>query len=107
MKLNGQTIRGLVANVFPPIGEYVIILEPGTSTSALVVSAERNGYETGTVTVNLSKNLTSNLITSSATRSIVIIESEVVVPVLTAVGLIILFAALLVLIVYRRWSKDS
>jgi hypothetical protein len=107
--LNGQTIRGLVANVVPPIGEYVIILELGTSTNAFIVSAQRNGYETGTVTVNIQNNPTSSLTTQSTTSlsSIVIIESEVVVPVLTIVGLIALFAALLVLIIYRRWSKDN
>ena len=81
LSVDGSTFRGQVANVVPPVGEYVIVLPPGTYTN-LIVTARKEGFGSTTVTVPVTHSTP--------------------IPLSTIVALAVMMAALLALIWYRR-----
>jgi len=97
-----STYRGQVANVFPPIGEYVIISEEGIHQNDRL-TAERAGYTGAAITVG-SASLTQ---TGSGGGWInLVLQTVDSLPVVTVVALVVMFAGILALLILRR-IRDS
>jgi hypothetical protein len=90
LSVDGSTFRGQVANTVPPIGEYVIAVPSGTYNANFVLTAQNEGYKPATMTLGL--------VTSAPSNPTPVIS----IPLPTIVGLIMMTAAVLVLIWYRR-----
>jgi hypothetical protein len=90
LSVDGSTFRGQVANVVPPVGEYVIAVPSGTYNANFVFTAQKEGYRPAVVTLTIGTPTTSTTI------------AEVNVPFPTVVALTVMMAALLALIWYRR-----
>ena len=88
--VDGSTFRGQVANVVPPVGEYVIVLPSGISNGNFVLTAQKAGCKPATLTLTISTTAPSITIPT------------VNIPFQTAVALIVMAAALLAFIWYRR-----
>jgi hypothetical protein len=91
LSVDGSTFRGQVANVVPPVGEYVIVLPPRTYTN-LVLTARKEGFRPATVTLT---------VTTSTPIQVVNI------PLPTIVALTVMMVALLALIWYRRTTRHD
>lgn len=108
MVLNNSTIHAFVANVFPPVGEYIIVLGPGTAVANFRLSATRSGYNATTLAVNIPQS-TSTQISSVSTYSSTTVEStKLSTPTITTtIALVVMAIALVALILVRRGSRDS
>jgi hypothetical protein len=90
LSVDGSTFRAQVANVVPPVGEYVIAVPSGTYNANFVFTAQKNGYRPATVTLPVGTPTTSTPV------------AVVNVPFPTAVALAVIVAALVVLVWYRK-----
>jgi len=90
LSVDGSTFRGQVANVVPPVGEYVIAVPSETYNANFVFTAQKEGYRPAVVTLPIGTTTTSTTI------------AVVNVPFPTVVALAVMMAALLALIWYRR-----
>jgi hypothetical protein len=90
LSVDGSTFRGQVANVVPPVGEYVIAVPSGTYNANFVFTAQKEGYRPAVVTLPIGTPTTSTTI------------AVVNVPFPTVVALAVMVAALVALIWYRR-----
>jgi len=95
LSVDGSTFRGQVANVVPPVGEYVIAVPSGTYNANFVFTAQKEGYRPAVVTLPIGTPTTSTTIT------------VVSVPFPTVVALAVMVAALVALIWYRRRPSYS
>jgi hypothetical protein len=101
-----STFRGQVANVVPPVGEYVVLSETGLHPNGSL-TAQRGGYITATLVVSsAASNLTSlghlnNPQTTLATRA------GTGVPNVTIVAVVVMLAGILALVILRRAPTDS
>jgi hypothetical protein len=108
----GSVIRGQVANVLPPVGEYVVILGPGNYLGNLTLTAERDGYGTAVATLTVTHVQTAvsteiGVSTSSPSTVPISPGTEGYLPAQTIVGIFVMVVALAVLLVYLRRSKGS
>jgi len=90
LSIDGSTFRGQVANVVPPVGEYVIALPSGISNANFVLTAQKAGCKPATLTLTISTTAPSITIPT------------VNIPFQTTVALIVMVAALLAFVWYRR-----
>jgi hypothetical protein len=90
LSVDGSTFRGQVANVVPPVGEYVIAVPSGTYNANFVFTAQKEGYRPAVVALPIGAPTTSTTI------------AAVNVPFPTVVALAVMMAALLAFIWYRR-----
>jgi hypothetical protein len=90
LSVDGSTFRGQVANVVPPVGEYIIAVPSGTYNANFVFTARKEGFRPATVTVAIGTPTPSTTIPA------------VSIPFSTTVGLAVMIAALLAFIWYRR-----
>jgi len=90
LSVDGSTFRGQVANVVPPVGEYVIAVPSGTYNANFVFTAQKEGYRPAVVALPIGTPTTSTTI------------AAVNVPFPTVVALAVMMAALLAFIWYRR-----
>jgi hypothetical protein len=90
LSVDGSTFRGQVANVVPPVGEYVIAVPSGTYNANFVFTAQEEGYRPAVVTLPVGTPTTSTPI------------AVVNVPFPTVVALVVMVAALVALVWYRR-----
>ena len=90
LSIDGSTFRGQVANVVPPVGEYVIAVPSGTYNANFVFTAQKEGYRPAVVTLPVGTPTTSTPI------------AGVNVPFPTVVALVVMVAALVALVWYRR-----
>jgi len=90
LSVDGSTFRGQVANVVPPVGEYVIAVPSGTYNTNFVFTARKEGFRPATSTVAIGTPTPSTAIPA------------VSIPVPTTVALTVMIAALLAFIRYRR-----
>jgi hypothetical protein len=90
LSVDGSTFRGQVANVVPPVGEYVIAVPSGTYNANFVFTAHKEGYRPAVVTLPIGTRTTSTTV------------AVVNVPFPTVVALAVMVAALVALIWYRR-----
>jgi hypothetical protein len=95
LSVDGSTFRGQVANVVPPVGEYVIAVPSGTYNANFVFTAQKEGYRPAVVTLPIGTTTTSTTI------------AVVNVPFPTVVALGVMVAALVALIWYRRRPSYS
>lgn len=101
------SFRGQVANVVPPVGEYVIISETGLHPND-TLAAQRDGYVGASMALDITvTNITSQsqqitTVTSPPTGS-----SRSTVPSVTVVALAVMLAGILGLVVLHKTSKDS
>jgi hypothetical protein len=95
LSVDGSTFRGQVANVVPPIGEYVIAVPSGTYNANFVFTAQKEGYRPAVVTLPVGTPTTSTTV------------AVVNVPFPTVVALAVMVAALVALIWYRRRPSHS
>jgi len=95
LSVDGSTFRGQVANVVPPVGEYVIAVPSGTYNADFVFTAQKEGYRPAVVTLPMGTPTTSTTI------------AVVNVPFPTVVALAVMVAALVALIWYRRRPSYS
>jgi hypothetical protein len=95
VSVDESTFRGQVANVVPPIGEYVIAVPSGTDNANFVFTAQKEGYRPATVTVAMGTSTSSTKIPA------------VNIPFATVVALTVMVAALLTLIWYRRRARHD
>jgi hypothetical protein len=95
LSVDGSTFRGQVANVVPPVGEYVIAVPSGTYNANFVLTAQKEGYRPSVVTLPIGTPTTSTTI------------AVVNVPFPTVVALGVMVAALVALIWYRRRPSYS
>ena len=108
----GSVFRGQVANVIPPVGEYVVILGPGNYLGNLTLTAERNGYGTAVTTLTVTHVQTAvstEMRVSTSSPSTVPISPSIAgyLPAQTIVGIFVMIVALAVLLVYLKRSKGS
>jgi len=90
LSVDGSTFRGQVANVVPPVGEYVIAVPSGTYNANFVFTAQKQGYQPAVVTVPVGTPTTST-------------PNRVVnVPFPTVVALAVMVASFIALVWYRR-----
>ncbi len=94
LSIDGSTFRGQVANVVPPVGEYVIVVPSGTYNANFVFTAQKEGYRPAVVTLSIGTPTTSPTI------------AVVNVPFPTVVALAVMVAALVALIWHRRRSSQ-
>ena len=108
MVLNNSTIHAFVANVFPPVGEYVIVLGRDISLSNFTLTATRIGYNSSSLFVSVPQSTTSQSLTHEVSTFSSTVES-VAFPLqpVTTVAMIIATLALVSLIWVTRRSKDS
>jgi len=90
LSVDVSIFRGQVANVVPPVGEYVIAVPSGTYNANFVFTAQKEGYRPAVVTLPIGTPTTSTPI------------AVVNVPFPTVVALAVMTAALVALIWYRR-----
>lgn len=90
LSVDGSTFRGQVANVVPPVGEYVIAVPSGTYNANFVFTAQKEGYRPAVVTLPIGTPTTSTTV------------AVVNVPFPTVVALAVMVIALVALIWYRR-----
>ena len=95
LSVDGSTFRGQVANVVPPVGEYVIVVPSGAYNANFVFTAQKEGYRPAVVTLPIGTPTTSTPI------------AVVNVPFPTIVALAVMVAALVALIWYRRRPNYS
>ena len=95
LSVDGSTFRGQVANVVPPVGEYVIAVPSGTYNANFVFTAQKEGYRPALVTLPIGTPTTSTPI------------AVVNVPFPTVVALVVMVAAFVALIWYRRKPSYS
>jgi len=95
LSVDGSTFRGQVANVVPPVGEYVIAVPSGTYNANFVLTAQKEGYRPAEVNLPIGTPTTSTTI------------AAVNVPYPTVVALTVMVAALVALIWYRRRPSYS
>jgi len=95
LSVDGSTFRGQVANVVPPVGEYVIAVPSGTYNANFVFTAQKEGYRPALVTLPIGTPTTSTPI------------AVVNVPFPTVVALVVMVVALVALIWYRRKPSYS
>jgi len=95
LSVDGSTFRGQVANVVPPVGEYVIAVPSGTYNANFIFTAQKEGYRPAVVTLPIGTPTTSTPI------------AVVNVPFPTVVALAVMVAALVALIWYRRRPSYS
>jgi hypothetical protein len=85
LSVEGSTFRGQVANVVPPVGEYVIAVPSGTYNANFVFTAHKEGFRPATVTLRVGTP-----------------SPSITIPLPTVVALAVMVAALVALIWYRR-----
>jgi hypothetical protein len=90
LSVDVSTFRGQVANVVPPVGEYVIAVPSGTYNANFVFTAQKEGYRPAEVTLPIGTP------TASTTVAVVNVSFP------TVVALAVMVAALVALIWYRR-----
>jgi hypothetical protein len=95
LSVDGSTFRGQVANIVPPVGEYVIAVPSGTYNANFVFTAQKEGYRPAVVTLPIGTPTTSTTI------------GVLNVPFPTVVALAVMVAALVALIWYRRRPSYS
>jgi hypothetical protein len=95
LSVDGSTFRGQVANVVPPVGEYVIAVPSGTYNANFVFTAQKEGYRPAVVTLPIGTPTTNTTIAVAN------------VPFPTVVALAVMVAALVALIWYRRRPSYS
>lgn len=95
LSVDESTFRGQVANVVPPVGEYVIAVPSGTYNANFIFTAQKEGYQPAEVTLPVGTPTTSTAV------------ALVSVPLPTVVALTVMVAALVALIWYRRRSSES
>jgi hypothetical protein len=95
LSVDGSTFRGQVANVVPPVGEYVIAVPSGTYNANFVLTAQKEGYRPAEVNLPIGTPTTNTTI------------AAVNVPYPTVVALAVMVAALVALIWYRRRPSYS
>ena len=94
LSVDGSTFRGQVANIVPPVGEYIIIVPSGTYNANFVFTAQKEGYQPAVVTLPIGTPTTTT-----------IAMANVQFP--TALALAVMVAALVALIWYRRRPSYS
>jgi len=95
LSVDGSTFRGQVANVVPPVGEYVIAVPSGTYNANFVFTAQKEGHRPAVVTLPIGTPTTSTTM------------AMVNVPFPTVVALAVMVAALVAFIWYRRRPSHS
>ena len=96
--------RGQVANVVPPVGEYVVICDTALNPNDRL-TAQREGYATATIAVvTTAASVTSIGQQSSAAASS---ARRVGVPTVTIVALIVMLGGILALVVFSKLSRDN
>jgi hypothetical protein len=85
LSVDGSTFRGQVANVVPPVGQYVIAVPPGTYNTDFVLTAHKEGFRPATVTLRVGTP-----------------SPSITIPLPTVVALTVMVAALIALVWYRR-----
>jgi len=94
LSVDGSTFRGQVANIVPPVGEYIIIVPSGTYNANFVFTAQKEGYQPAVVTLPIGTPTTTT-----------IAMANVQFP--TTLALAVMVAALVALIWYRRRPSYS
>jgi hypothetical protein len=90
LSVDGSTFRGQVANVVPPVGEYIIAVPSGTYNADFVFTAHKEGFRPATVTLRVGTP-----------------SPSITIPLPTVVALAAMVAALVALIWYRRRPSYS
>ena len=101
-----STFRGQVANVVPPVGEYVVVSETGLHPNDSL-TAQREGYITVTILVGRGATATSSGGLSSSVTGSLVGRLGSGVPTLTIVAFVVMLGGILALVVLRRVSRDS
>jgi len=91
LTIGAVNYRGFVANVVPPLGEYVIILGPGSFTDDLLLTADKTGYHSATLRLGLTNKMPSSM--------------YLMVPFTTLVAIVMILGTLVVLVWYRRFTR--
>jgi len=79
-----------VANVVPPVGEYVIAVPSGTYNADFVFTAHKEGFRPATVTLRVGTP-----------------SPSITIPLPTVVALTVMVAALIALVWYRRTIRHD
>jgi hypothetical protein len=97
--VDGRIFQGQMTGHFPPVGEYVIVLQSFRGDS-FNITAQKGGYQPALLTVFL-ENTPTTVETANSSSSF---QSERVgnMPTVTIVALTVMFVALFVLLLYRR-----
>jgi hypothetical protein len=90
LSVDGSTFRGQVANVVPPVGEYVIAVPSGTYNADFVFTAHKEGFRPATVTLRVGTP-----------------SPSITIPLPTVVALTVMVAALVALVWYRRTIRHD
>jgi hypothetical protein len=90
LSVDGSTFRGQVANVVPPVGEYVIVVPSGTYNANFVFTAWKEGFRSATVTLRVGTP-----------------SPSITIPPPTVVALTVMVAALIALVWYRRTIRHD
>lgn len=103
----GSTFRGQIANVIPPVGEYVVVSEKALHPTDLL-TAQRKGYNSATLAIGsritqiATKPESSNAVTLPLSGRI-----ELGVPTITIVALVVMFGCIIVYVILRKIPMDS
>jgi len=102
LRTGNSTFRGNIANVVPPIGEYVIVLPSAEYSPPVVITADRENYQTAKVMVNasISRETTSGQMPIPESKPVEIPETSLI-------ALLVVAVALVGLLVVRRAARDS
>jgi hypothetical protein len=107
MRTENATFRGRLANVIPPVGEYVIMSETGLH-SGDSVTAQREGYVGTSVVLNVgTTNATSECPHIAAATSSETASRAPPIPIVTIVALVVMLAGILALLVLHKVSKEN
>lgn len=69
LTVDGATSRGQVANVIPPVGEYVIVLGAGNYSGGFTVRAQKTGYASGVLEISTNASTLQQIQTYASVRS--------------------------------------
>jgi hypothetical protein len=106
LKIGDTSFRAQVANVVPPLGEYVIILGPGIYEGSLVFVAEREGYSSGTSVATVTRF--AEMTHSSGTTSFAVaVRGQNPYLWIVVIALFVLFADVIFVLWYYRRFRGS
>ena len=109
MVLNNSIIPAFVANVFPPAGEYVIVLAKEIHPTNFTLTAARTGYDSSSLHVQVPQSINAQSLTqeistvSPSTRQSATLQF----PSVTTFALIVMLVTFVVLIWVRKRARDS
>ena len=108
LTVDGTTYRGQVANVIPPVGEYVIVLGAGNYNGGFSVRALKTGYASGILEISTGASSTVQQIQTYATvKSTSLDLATVNFPTVQLAELAVLIVAVLTLVWFRRMLRGS